>query len=88
MHLTQGTRPSDLEAVSYDRTVPDLEGVHIGDYVLSMDDFLAVAVYVLCNTDLAPNDLRMEFVEMVKHLEQVPGHNVQRNPAARRLAPS
>lgn len=56
--------------------------VLFGVHLVTMEDFLEAAWYVLANTDLAEKgDPREAFVERVKQLQ--PG--VGRNPGARRL---
>ena len=42
---------------------------------VSMADFCEMALYVLTNTDLAKEDPRIRFVEMVKKLEKTKGYN-------------
>ena len=54
----------------------------IGQYDMSMKDFCDMAMYVLINTDLEANDPRLEFVEEVKAMREMPGYN----PGRRRLA--
>ena len=55
---------------------PDSGTVFVGDYEISMQDFLHLAEYVLTNTDLTNNDPRLEFVKKVGvKLKIVPGYN-------------
>ena len=73
LSLDQGTKPEGLEVKTWG--VVGLKSVvHLGDYEISMADFLSVAQYVLTNTNLDPNDPRLEFVKWVKSLEQVKGY--------------
>ena len=55
---------------------PDpLQVVHLGEYEISMKDFLCTAEYVLTNTDLEVDDPRLQFVRCVKSMEIVNGYN-------------
>jgi len=49
--------------------------VTIGAYDISIEDFLIVAKYVLTNTDLNPDDPRLQFVECVKAMIEIDGYN-------------
>lgn len=77
--LNNGTKPKDLYTKSY----PSSRGgkVIIGEYTLSMTDFIGLAEYVLTNTDLGRGDPRRKFVEWVKKLVQTEGYN----PGGKRL---
>lgn len=55
--------------------------VYLGDYEVSLEDFLAAAGYVLTNTDLEPEDPRLQFVEFVRFMRRVDGYN----PGQKRL---
>lgn len=59
----------------------DGQTIYLGDYEISMKDFCEAMLYVLENTDLEPDDPRLEFVELVKSMRQVEGYNL----GARRL---
>lgn len=65
----------------------DVDGnaVHIGEYVISLASFVDAAIYVLTNTDLAPEDERRLFLSLVATMTEVPGYNWPANPDARRL---
>lgn len=52
-----------------------IEEVFLGDYEISMSDFMDAAHYVLTNSDLKPNDPRRGFVERVKTMREVDGYN-------------
>jgi hypothetical protein len=49
--------------------------VFIGEYEVSLVDFLKAAKYVLTNTDLEPNDPRLQFVKCVQSIKKVDGNN-------------
>ena len=70
--LNQGTKPEGLEIKTWG--MPELPDVQLGDYEISMEDFLECAFYVLTNTDLQPNDPRLVFVERVKKMTQLDGY--------------
>ena len=78
--LNQGTLPANLDVKTY----PELTGladiVWLGEYEISVVDFLAAAEYVLTNTDIRQNgsDPRIEFVDRVKWMNLVPGYNTNR----------
>ena len=67
--LNQGTKPEGLEVKTWG--IVGLAVVHLGDYEISMEDFLSVVRYVL--TNLNPNDPRLRFIKWVRSLEQVKG---------------
>ncbi len=73
MLLHQGTEPDGLEVKTHGPWAQ--AGVRIGDYRLSLKDFLCVAEYVLTNTDLESHDPRLQFVERVKALTVCSGYN-------------
>lgn len=54
--------------------------VYLGEYEISLEDFLIMSHYVLTNTDLESNDPRRQFVECVKEMQEVSGFNA---PATR-----
>lgn len=81
--LGHGTKPRGLEVKIHG--LPSLsKRVFLGDYDISLGDFLAVAEYVLTNTDLRPRDPRRRFVRRVRSMREVDGYN----PGGRRLEPS
>lgn len=49
--------------------------VTIGEYDMSLQDFLDMFEYVMQNTDLIPNDPRLRLIEKVKKARQVAGYN-------------
>ena len=59
--------------------------VAIGPVEMPIEEFCVTAMYVLANTDLEPDDPRLEFIEDVKRLAKIKGFNFQHNPKARRL---
>ncbi len=76
MSLDLGTKPAGLEVKTYTHTLGSLgKSVHLGAYEISLEDFLVAAGYVLTNTDLAPNDPRLQFVKYVQSMRVVEGHN-------------
>lgn len=65
--LAQGTIPKGLEIKTWGPVLgsPFNKTVFLGDYEISLEDFLAAAVYVLTNTSLEDDDPRREFVRCV-----------------------
>ncbi len=55
-----------------------------GEVKLTMDDFCFAALYIMTSTDLEPNDPRLNFIEEIKKLEKIPGHDKGRE----RLGPA
>lgn len=86
LSLDLGTKPKGLEI----KTLGNLLGldplhvVHLGEYEISMKDFLCAADYVLTNTDLEVDDPRLQFVRCVKSMKIVEGYN----PGRKRLEAS
>lgn len=78
--LNMGTKPYGLRVKTFGFG-SRLNTVYLGDYEISLEDFLVAAEYVLTNTDLEPNDPRLQFVERVKSMEEVDGYN----PGRKRL---
>lgn len=77
--LNRGTKPAGLEIKTWwPKTV------HLGDYEISIEDFLIAAKYVLTNTDLEPDDPRLQFVKCVQSMRETDGYN----PSGKRLASS
>lgn len=56
--------------------------VHIGDYEISPADFKEMVIYVLTNTDLEPDDPRLELVRVIQAMIPVAGHNPGRDKLA------
>ena len=56
--------------------------VSIGDYDITLQDFLEIVVYVLNKTDLETRDPRLAFLEYVKSMQQVDGWNTMVNQSA------
>lgn len=70
LSLDLGTKPNGLEiSMWFDNTV------YLGDYEISLIDFLVAARYVLTNTDLEPDDPRLQFVKCVQSMKEVDGYN-------------
>lgn len=69
LKLDSGSKPKGLfiKTFGFDDTIL------LGDYKISMLDFLLAAKYVLTNTDLEPNDHRLKFIEVVKKMKLVDG---------------
>ena len=76
--LDLGTVPEGLPCKSHGHA-PIIDGlsgrIRIGDYELTMEDFLMLVHYVMTNTDLVPNDPRLSALEMLKEAKVVPGWN-------------
>ncbi len=75
MSLTlSNSKPDDLEVKTHSSILDPRGTVMLGDYEISFTDFLAMAWYVLTNTDLhGLMDPRIQFVQAVKKMEIVPG---------------
>lgn len=71
LQLNGGTIPKGLEAKVREYRTTTV--VFIGDYSLSLTDFLALTDYVLTNTNLVKDDPRLTFVERIGRLKQVKG---------------
>ena len=71
LRLNRGTNPDGLTAKTMG--VGD-EVVFLGDYQISMEDFLILAHYVLTNSNLTKDDPRLQFVESVRNMEVVEGY--------------
>lgn len=75
--LENGTNPHGFVVKSMGEMFGN--SVLIGQYKLSMDDFCAVAYYVLTNTDLCgDDDPRVRFIADVKNLVKTVGFNAAR----------
>lgn len=66
MNLSEHSNPSQLKV---DTRTPMTYFVHIGEYSLSLYDFLFVMDYVFSNEDLVKNDPRRKFLRRVKRWE-------------------
>ncbi len=73
IQLNQGTIPDNLRVAS--QGVMTGYMVFIGEYEVSMEDFSAMVLYVLTNTDLEENDPRIELVKNIKNLMITTGWN-------------
>lgn len=71
LRLDMGTLPEGLSV----KTFGFGNTVYLGEYEISLLDFLEVARYVLANTDLEPDDPRLKFVEDVRKMVEVKGYN-------------
>jgi hypothetical protein len=69
LKLDGGTKPKGL----FIKTSGLNDTIILGDYRISMLDFLLAARYVLTNTDLEPNDPRLKFIEVIKKMRVVEG---------------
>lgn len=74
LSLDLGTKPAGLEVRTYGFD-PLGSTVFLGEYEISLKDFLAAAHYVLINTDLEPDDPRPRFVECIRSMSEVKGFN-------------
>lgn len=75
LSLVMGTKPVGLVVKTYDGFGSTETIVYLGDYEISLIDFLVMATYVLTNTDLRPDDPRLQFVKCVKSMKEVDGYN-------------
>lgn len=76
--LDQGTQPESLPVKSVSSGLGAQafggEGVHIGDYLLSMEDFCAMVRYVLTNTNMeGEQDPRLQLVGDIKNAQTTDG---------------
>jgi hypothetical protein len=67
------SKPQDLDVKTLG--LPGCNVVLLGDYQIPMEDFCEMVKYVLTNTDLEPEDPRLELLEFVKGLKPVDGWN-------------
>lgn len=76
MRLDQGTMPRDTE----------VKASYLGDVIfttvnptrqisMSMADFAETVIYVLTNTDLVADDLRLSLMERLRRVRVVDGYN-------------
>lgn len=73
LHLNRGSKPDGLEAKTF-----GLHGdftVFIGEYELSMEDLFILTHYVLTNGDLQKDDPRRQFIDCIRSMREVEGHN-------------
>lgn len=75
--LGLGTKPPGLEVKTFGFG-PMGNTVHLGDYEISLEDFLLMTKYVLTNTDLEPADPRLQFVKCIKSMKEVGGYSPNR----------
>ncbi|MCK4996749.1 hypothetical protein KAS08_00450 [Candidatus Pacearchaeota archaeon] len=71
--LNQGTKPENLRVMTPATSFSKL--IFIGDYEITMKDFVELMNYVLTNTDLRSDDPRIKFINNVKKAKIVPGWN-------------
>lgn len=71
--LDRGTKPDGLQAKTFG---VDDEVVFLGDYKITMEDFLVLAHYVLTNSNLTEDDPRLQFVESVRGMAVVKDYPV------------
>jgi len=50
-------------------------GIRLGEEYITPEDFVEFVMYVMTNTDLAPNDPRRELKERLSGLIEIPGFN-------------
>jgi len=74
LSLDLGTKPEGLEIKTHGNIFPD-DVVYLGDYDISIEDFLVCAYYVLTNTDLYDGDPRTKFVNCIKKMHMTDGWN-------------
>ena len=74
LSLDLGTKPTWLEVKTFGFGSMG-NTVHLGDYEISLEDFLIAAKYVLTNTDLELNDPRIQFVKCIQSMKEVKGYN-------------
>lgn len=80
LSLELGTKPNGLSVKSNSAS----QTIWVGDYEISMRDFLYAAEYVLTNTDLvSADDPRLRFLRCVRSMCEVEGYN----PGQKRLLP-
>lgn len=72
--LNNGTKPDGVEIKTFG--FGTMQGIiYLGDYEISLSDFLCAAKYVLSNTDLEPNDPRLQFVKCIRETREIGGYN-------------
>ena len=93
IRLEQGTDPAGLQVKSTSGPGSELfggEGVNIGEYRLSMEDFCATVRYVLTNTNMeGEQDPRLKLIGDIKNARMTDGFTEIRHgqeiPDLRRL---
>ena len=76
LSLDLGTKPRlEVQTFECDPGGGNTKIVYLGEYEISLEDFLCMADYVLTNTDLKPNDPRLQFVKCVQSMKKVKGYN-------------
>lgn len=75
LFLDLGTKPAGLKVKTEGTIRSMVNTVFLGDYKISLEDFLVAAAYVLTNTDLEPNDSRLQFVQYVRSMRIIEGYN-------------
>jgi hypothetical protein len=81
LFLEQGTKPV-IGIKTYGRSIGDLwKTVFLGDYEISIEDFVCMVKYFMTNTDIYSGDPRLELLEWMKSLTEVDGFN----PKGKRL---
>jgi len=71
--LERGTEPEGLGVKTWG--LGEEEVVFLGEYQISLKDFLMAAYYVLTNTNLREDDPRRQFVECVRSMQEAEGWN-------------
>ena len=65
------------------------EHVQIGPFErpieMTINEFCEMAMYVLLNKDLVPDDPRLKFMKDVKRLTKIRGFNFHQDPGSKRL---
>jgi hypothetical protein len=70
--LFNGTQPEGLVVNTMTFPFPgEKTVVLLGDYEISLEDFLYTAWFVLSNTELAPKDPRLQFIKCIKRARRV-----------------
>jgi len=72
LSLDLGTKPDGLHVKTWGAG----NTVFLGNYEISLVDFLFAAEYVLTNTDLEQNDPRLQFVKCIKAMKKTNGYSV------------
>lgn len=81
--------PKDLEAKTNGIGMGEYPPgtLFLGDYAIPLTDFLSLAYYVLTNTDLEPNDPRLQFVKSVRGMNTVKGYNKKAKRLETKVSP-
>jgi hypothetical protein len=73
--LEKGTKPHGLSAKTMGGQTMGAQTLILGEYEISMFDFLCLAHYVITNTNLeGESDPRLQFIESMKAMEAVDGY--------------